>query len=596
MGYDLEKNYIAFNDWNKGIGASPEVGFADMRNVDISSIPGTVMVNKKTLPAYTPEFSTNFTADSSTDKITLSHSIDFSFGTGDSNGTGAAITLSTNDTLPAPLAVDTTYFLIHISGLEYKLASFYDNATRSTPIPINITDNGTGAYSLSARDIGLVKHFSENKELSILPFSYTKTNQDIYGLDDNGVLWRFDGFDNPPQPISGNTGTSAPTTWARGNGLVVWKGYVFVFRDVAIDVYDIENDTWDNSWQALNTPADFYGNTTHYAIVAQDDAIYFCDGRYIGSIIEDTTFNPSDAGTYTYNNQALDLPENENARYLTEAGGNLVIGTDINKIYLWDTTSSTFELPVVLDEENVASMVTVGNLVYVFAGVSGKISVTDGVSVEEAGQVPEHITGAFENNEVTFGGSTRVGNKLVFGVKTTNTNGAGGIWSYNLKTKAIVLENKITKDVYGNGTVNVEVPAIIRYDNDRYYASWQGGTSSVYDGVDLLSEDTRYDNYETVIDSDYAKLGTPKNPERISHIEVELTKELGTNEALRIYYRVNQTDSFTLLDTIDDTGEKSFDIDAGIDAESIQFRIALKSSAESNKVNVPLKNFVAYFD
>ena len=153
-----------------------------------------------------------------------------------------------------------------------------------------------------------------------------------------------------------------------------------------------------------------------------------------------------------------------------------------------------------------------------------------------------------------------VGDKIMFGVKTTNTNGAGGVWSYNLETQGIVLENKVSVDEYGNGTLNISVPAIIKFESDRYYASWDySGT----DGVDLLSADTLYTNYEAVLDTDFAKVGSQKNPERVSHVEIELTRDLGTDEEIKLYYRISLNDSFTLIDTLDTVGSKSFDVNCG---------------------------------
>ena len=139
--------------------------------------------------------------------------------------------------------------------------------------------------------------------------------------------------------LNGNTITNTS-----GKGIVCFRTsdgtdtYLFVFRNNAIDVVkvtgtsNLETPSWTSGWQTMNTAAGI--TNSHYAINAQDNLIYFCDSRYIGSIMEKagSVFDPSNAATYTYNNQALDTPQDEILEWLEEQGTNLLsAGLTYNK-------------------------------------------------------------------------------------------------------------------------------------------------------------------------------------------------------------------------------------------------------------------------
>lgn len=85
--------------------------------------------------------SDTFTADAVTDLLTLtSTAIDWH--------TGEEVVLTTTAAdLPAPLAVDTVYYVIYVSPLTVQLATTEANADAGTEI--NITDAGTGTHTIS---------------------------------------------------------------------------------------------------------------------------------------------------------------------------------------------------------------------------------------------------------------------------------------------------------------------------------------------------------------------------------------------------------------------------------------------------------------
>lgn len=83
-------------------------------------------------------FSRDFTVNTGTDLLTLGSSAEYE--------TGVGCRVTTTGTLPAGLAVDTTYYLIPGSSTTIKLASTRANAHAGTPI--DITDTGSGTHTI----------------------------------------------------------------------------------------------------------------------------------------------------------------------------------------------------------------------------------------------------------------------------------------------------------------------------------------------------------------------------------------------------------------------------------------------------------------
>lgn len=93
------------------------------------------------LNSWDPEGGGNFTGNAGTDLLTYSGSTpNVELGAG-------PFRVTTDGTLPAPLALNTDYYLIPISSTTFKLATSYKNALAN--IPIDLTTNGTGTHTLS---------------------------------------------------------------------------------------------------------------------------------------------------------------------------------------------------------------------------------------------------------------------------------------------------------------------------------------------------------------------------------------------------------------------------------------------------------------
>jgi hypothetical protein len=355
---------LIIRDFDQGIADSPYKGFGLFRNADIESLPGGVKVVRQPGTSFRSIATQTFTADAGTDVCTTPLDIEAD----DIDFTNTAVYLTTTGTLPAGLAVDTVYFLIMVGTVNsktFKLATTYGNSSAGTAI--NITDTGSGVHTLHQVVPGEIKHLVKDSR-----------NDARFGVDSNGRVWYLPGIIAVLLHNSAIDTGQGEVTNGSGQGLALTqftsttKTWLFVFRNNVIDVIDvfgssnIKTPVWSNAWQSMNTAAG--QSYSHEAIDGQDAAIYFCDSRYVGSIIENvgSAFDPASGATYTYNNQALDLPVYERAQCLEELGLDLLIGGIItDKIYPWDRISATFNIPLAVGEEGIYKMKDIGGIIYI---------------------------------------------------------------------------------------------------------------------------------------------------------------------------------------------------------------------------------------
>lgn len=400
--------------------------------------------------------------------------------------------------------------------------------------------------------------------------------QKFYLSSDGGESWT---------KITGNNG-------GFGQGLVFWKGYWFVFRTTTIDILSSPygSANWTLSWKTIDSDGDF-----HPAIWAQNDKLYFGAGRYVGSIMENDgqTFDPSNAATYTFTQQALDLPANCKIRCISELGSYLLLGVwqgsssydyPISSIYKWDRVSASFEYPLQInDTGGIYQMININNLIYFIAGNKGKIYITDGNTIKKISELPLSIVDVGQSFLIPNPGAIiNYNNRLLFGTGAGYGIGGMGVWSLN--NGKLTIENIIStgEDGSSSGVGSVNIGCLLQFQSSTYLIGWLNG--STY-GIDRIVNDTRYTSYQSFIESQFYKLGTKRNPVTLEHFEIHLDRPLTTDQGIKFKYRLNLNDSWTTLETFD------FATDGGVslkwfqksitNIQSIQFRIELTTGSSS---------------
>ena len=388
-------------------------------------------------------------------------------------------------------------------------------------------------------------------------------------VDSNGRVWSDMVSATGNWRFTGNT-TSATSL---GNGLISYVpsnsgtsalGYIFVFRQFQIDYATITSNTtltWTYGWNpatgtsgnsnylnCYNTGSNVY---SHEALLAPDNVVYYCDGRYIGRWFEETgqNFDPSNTATYVADNTAL-LPTNDNSTCLAFLGTNLMIGGQKNIIYPWDTTSPTFSYPLAIAESYISKMVTINTNTFIFPGNRGRIYYTNGSQAQLYKKLPDHISGTVEPY-FTWGGVSTTKNQLYFSALCTTNSGSsitayGGVWAIDVDTRALRMTNKLSYGTYA-GYASAIIAIIYNTPSSNpggagLYIGWNSGASTY--GIDKTLS-TLYTNGETTIDSDYIPIGTFLEPATNSTVEFKLATPVTTGESIKLQYRQKLSDSFS---------------------------------------------------
>lgn len=553
---------IIINEWDQGIGQSSIRGFADMRNCDPFRKPGYLELAPEMVNEGDTPFSYVCTADASTDIITTAGNI--TRGNETYSGVYKVVQFTTTGTLPAGLSLATNYYITSngsLSSTTFNVSTSLANADAGTYV--DITDAGTGVHTCTTVNIGTPRHIV-----------YDPT----YGYflqDSNGRIW------NKTSSFwtlyEGNTLTSSS-----GNGLAIWQGYLIAFRNTAIDVALLSTKAWTNGFKTSLTSV-----SDHVPFVSGDGILYFSNGVTVGSLKENTTFDPSSGATYTYNDSALDLENNITC--FADLGDNLMIGTDTNRIYPWDRTSSSFDKPITLLESNVLCMKSINNVLYFSCGGRGNIYRTYGTTAELFIDISDEFANTLQYTAFTYA-IVLTSNEMLFYLSGTSQS-ISGIYSANLQTGAYHLKYKFTQGYTMTPYKNAVIGVTSSNNNDIIIAAYATGGVAYIDNTlffgSNFSTATRYISY--VITPLY-EVGTFTKPRTFSTMQLLLSKTLDNSSewGIKVSSRKNLSDSFSETATFDYSAmgtTTAHEANVNIEkAQFIQFKIELRisSAAPSN--------------
>jgi len=340
-------------------------------------------------------------------------------------------------------------------------------------------------------------------------------------------------------------------------------------------------------------------------LMAQDGYMYFTNGNTIGRITAISGTGGSVSVTSSSN--VLDLPNNVYAVTMAELGTNLLIGTqqgisyavrqnfNFAAIYPWDRTSSSFRLPVYINENGINAMISHRNQVYFSAGDDGKIYVTDGTNYQLVKRLPFTTLGSRYNPTsfvypnamcVNQKGNLMVGLSADYNANAPTTT---GIWELQLSQGFPTHLPFFSRDGNLGQTANVRFGSVRVLDDDALSFGVQSGTS--YE-LSTTSTTALWSGYKAKWRTEAFFVGNARDKKAFEQLEFLLTKPLITNQGVKISYRKNLQDDFTVVDTWDYPtlgGVISHFAPAEVvDAEILQFEIALDytSAVFGNNVNL----------
>ena len=602
MAYHVDPydSSIVIDGFQNGIADSPYDGISDLRNINIISIPNEACVN-----FALQHFSANTISGTlvSTDTGTNSAVITQLAG----------YPLIANQTVikfptsigGSGIAANVPYMIKVISGslptYTIQLYTNLFNYIANTPISVSTGGSGTFTNVLS----GSTAMGKPNARW------FDRTTGLYVFLDTNGRVWITDQYGTTPYYPFGSDATA--TTNANGNGVCIYQGYLFVFRNSLIDYMNIATGAWTYGWLTMHTAATT--NNPHFTLLGvNDNILYYTDGNGVGSFYQNDSaavFDPSNPATYTAtaslsdtppsSKLALMIPSDDIAVCLAELGTNLLIGGSKNAIYPWNrlavvnglSINNGYSYPILLAENFIYRMVTVNTNTYIFAGQRGRIYITNGSQANLFKKVPDHMTGTVEPY-YRWGDACFYRNQLYFGVQVEQPNSGtiasyyGGLWAVDLDTRAIRLTNKLSYGTYAGLVTALLAILPATTGNPPYPPSnqgtgllvgWDSGVSTY--GIDN-SAGVPYQTADPIVDSDLIPIGTFERPRNAARVEYKLSQPLVAGESITIQYRLDFSTTWTTVLT--DSVAGNFSLSGPINWENaqwIQIRAILTSIASS---------------
>ena len=361
----------------------------------------------------------------------------------------------------------------------------------------------------------------------------------VYTSTDDGASWSL---------VTGNTLGS-------GQGLDIWKGYLFAFRASAIDVYGplASSPSWSNSWQSVDT-ADF-----HPTVLTQDDKLTFGAGRYVGTIqeVSGQTFAPGTGGTYTFTAQKLTLPAVYKVRCMAQLGLDLKIGTWIGPnlydvkgaaIFAWDRVSASYagSRTIFMRENGVNQMLAAEGVLYFTAGVRQTLYAT-------LGGVPQFLTDwksiafvAGGNLDPQFDAIAFHKGKVLVGMCAGAGASPLGVYAHDTRTHANTLLNILST---GSSASSTKIGTIFSVTDEVYIVGWQQGAAQ---GMDMVANNGyRAASYIGYVDTPLVMVGTPNNKRSFGTVDLLFGRDLASAQGCRLKWRQSLDDAFTTLGTFD---------------------------------------------
>ena len=300
---------------------------------------------------------------------------------------------------------------------------------------------------------------------------------EVYKSLDSGVNWAV---------LAGHSNTNA-----HGNGMMIWKNYLFVARDTCLDVCGDGTATgiiaanWTLDWTTSALASDVLW---HPMLVSKNDnKLYIGAGQYVFSLDENTgqTFAPGTPATYTMTEQALDLPPAYRIKCIEELGNNLMLGTwqgtnvsdmRVADIFPWDRSSVSFGQPIVGGDYGIHALLNTGNMLVVLMGTSGTVYRCDGVNLIIIGQIPIDIRGG-KYLEYYPGAICNYKNKVFFGIGNGGITAIDGIGVYSLnqtgRGNILTLEHMMSTE--NTGATSAKITALLPITRDTLLCAWRSG-------------------------------------------------------------------------------------------------------------------------
>ena len=406
----------------------------------------------------------------------------------------------------------------------------------------------------------------------------------------------------------GNANSTMASNLSQGWDACVWNSTYTVDSYaqsgtgyIGVIWHDPNNST--GSWEAAEIGS-LTGTHAIKLLMAQDGYMYFTNGNTIGRITNIT--GGSGSVTVTSSSNVLDLPPNVYAVTMTELGSRLLIGTQKGysysarqdfqgaDIYPWDRVSSSFSLPVKIDENGMNAMISHRNQVYFSAGDDGRIYTTDGTNYQLVKRLPYNRSGRYNPTSWVYINGMAINQQghLMVGLSAnydSNSPTTTGIWEIGLTQGYPTHLPFFSRDGNLGQTANVKIGTVRVLNDDALSFGIASGTDYELSTTSATALNT---GYTAKWRTEFFMVGSRNNRKSFNTLEFTLLEPLIANQGIRIAYRKNRSESFTTIGTFTFAtlgSVISHNTKALIaDAEMVQFEISLEYTSAVFGENVNL--------
>lgn len=371
--------------------------------------------------------------------------------------------------------------------------------------------------------------------------------------------------------FAGETGASQGTVRKNGSSiqgslslpwdLKIYKNYLWVSYSSVVSCYG-PLDSGGAQWFG-NVLTGFSSTSSGALLVGQDDFLYRANGNAV-SKLEVTASGTVGVAPTIIVNTTLDLPDGQYATCLEEFGTKVVVGTcgstsygarnglPVARLYAWNRQAGTLgnpglaDLPIIFNGENgVNAIKQHANKLYVSVGTQGNIYVSDATNYQRIQTIPYSYSGVFYSSTVLLNAMaiTSQGTLLVGVSGDEGDLTDPGIYEIDLNTEGYPLCLRTPSSITSGNTSK------IGFINQKDYQTLRfGWSNSASYGVDT-TDFRMYDSFGGVIETPIVKVGDYNTKKTFQHAEFNLAEPLVTGQDIRISYRRNVREAYTLLTT-----------------------------------------------
>ena len=320
----------------------------------------------------------------------------------------------------------------------------------------------------------------------------------------------------------------------RSTTTAIWGGYT-------------DNPTWGSGTTFLNG----WSDDLHF-FKEFNNRLYISDGNVIAEL--DWASSPTTPWAWIFTNNKFILPENEQIRSMEVIWSSLAIWTLIWNFYLWDGVSVNASQIIKTNLWGIHSMLQLENTLYVFAGIDGTVYRYNGADLIPEIQIPNFRVTA--TSYVRKPWVRKFKNGMIFCIEDN------WIFVYN----RVKQWDPFSLNRYGNlssavvpkdaSQLNAIYITNINTTNDRFII-WY---SENWDKIDRVSWSNRYRMEEAwlwdtsvwpYIETEVYELRDSKwQPNKVQWVQALFTQWTNTFPLLRVEYRTDTTDNYTLLGRI----------------------------------------------